>query len=149
MIRAGGERGGRDGWFAGLAFPDAGDAEEIGVKAGPEIVAEVQDEAAGREIVLRKAFTDIAGIQHAAEDRKILLHKVSPRRWTFGRGFLGEGGLQGNEKEEKRSEIHRSGYERHSKRHLPRSGKAFPQQMACGWFRACFKTPAYRSGEAK
>ena len=107
VIRAGGECIRRDGWFAFLSFPDAGDAEEIGVEAGPEVVAEVQDEAARREIVLGKVFTDLAGIEHAAEERKILLHKVTPRRRRgMCVGLLSdERGGEGEERE-KRTKFH-------------------------------------------
>ena len=94
--------------LSSLAFPDGGDAEEVGVKAGPEIVAEIEDEAPGREVVLGEAFACFTRIQHAAEEGKILLHKISPRR---GRGRCSRlvcGEREGSEEQEReeRAELH-------------------------------------------
>ena len=96
VVGAGGEGVHRDRRLALLAFPNAGDAEEVDVEAGPEVVAEVQDEAARGEIVLRESLAEIAAVEGAAEEGKVFLHEVAEivSRDCHAPGFLG--GHKGN-----------------------------------------------------
>ena len=60
--------------IAGSAFlPDQGDAQQVGIEAGMDPVSEVQDDAAGSEIVGCPRVTEMSGIQGLAEERQAVL----------------------------------------------------------------------------
>ena len=103
VVRARGEGVGGHRRLAGFALPDAGKAEQVGVEAGPEVVAEVEDEAARRQVFFRQALAGLTGVEHAAEERKVRFHEVAPGR---RRRLLGGDGLQAEDEGEKGAGAH-------------------------------------------
>ncbi len=60
--------------IAGSVFlPDQGDAKQVWIKAGVDPVSEIQDDAAGSEIVCRPWVTQMAGIQGLTEEWQAVL----------------------------------------------------------------------------
>ena len=107
--------------LAGLALPEAGDAQQVGVKAGPEVVPQIQDQPARRQIVLRKIWPEITAVQDAAEKRKIRLHPLPPgRRIALGVFMIGPRQGQGQADEgggsENRRQDETHGLSKHPRR---------------------------------
>ena len=71
-------------------------------------MAEIEDDAAWREVVLREAFAYFTRIEHAAEEGEILLDKITPGRGRGGcyRFFCGERGGGKDQEREERAKLH-------------------------------------------
>lgn len=100
LIGAGGEGVEGGGGLSFFGLPDAGDAEEVGVKTSPEVVAEVEDDAARGEIVFGVGFAEVAGVENGGEEGEVGFDPGSGVDFGFEVVLGGGAGDEGGRKEE-------------------------------------------------
>lgn len=90
VIRNLGHRHGGDSGSA--ALPESGDAEEIRVEACPGIVAQLQDDAAGRQVIGGPTGAEFASFEDRGEEGEVGFDERSEIQGGVGGGFWSRSG---------------------------------------------------------